>query len=833
MQVALTNSSATTKGFYSKASDDLLPPISLTKDTLNWPLVHDPEGEVNLENWHLSSDESSLFRSPTRRTFPTGIQNLPLSTTMSRLETNTSDRPAAAAGSQRWRFSTKGQYVDPEARGWDLSDEMGRLKLGEVDVATENGPVQTPPKSKLAVAQLGEGSPLDSSTSAGSSPQTPDHQISITHSRGSSADTSISSSQDSSVSTAGNTLQAHAQMKTITSAESKERPHSFSGGLSAADLRRLQQTNDITDADMQKQQSWTHGQPYLDNSNASELSYPSLMNHIHVPQPQPHPNLYRAGLQPNSAPRSAIRDDGVVDYNNVRDYAALSQGVASAPTLPAYVPGQPGGPVAGLGYRQPPRAYPQQGLIGSPNMGYQASHHTAHLSLGSTQQLYDMMLPGLADSHPAVARVQQQHNAFRATHHHSASDPSAMRDPATLALLASNMQAFGPSILGPLPFYPNQYYGAQDAYPRPDLTAAQLMAAARLQQFGGAYGATQASLVDNPAAAIPQSTSLQPGPSANNRKLNLYKTELCRSWEEKGSCRYGAKCQFAHGEEELRKVARHPKYKTEICRTFWVSGSCPYGKRCCFIHTEVPTSGNSNTGGSNTSDNVTPQSNTDGRARSMSTNSDPNDTSVSLLARISAKRNQETNSSTPVDTGAKNISFSRPPTGSLRVDTSSLDGPSVKQNKSAYPSFTSNGILLPTADHIATKSPGPVTAGPDLGRHNAARLEIVGYNNQRPARSSPSSNNNIRHSLNGTDVDLSFKQTTPTQSFNMDNITTPRAGGHIRAGSAGNWASLSRSGHLSAFPHGSSQAGDIIVNTPWSSADLAIGSTRLSEKTWA
>lgn len=51
----------------------------------------------------------------------------------------------------------------------------------------------------------------------------------------------------------------------------------------------------------------------------------------------------------------------------------------------------------------------------------------------------------------------------------------------------------------------------------------------------------------------------QNGPSANNRKLGLYKTELCRSWEEKGSCRYGPKCQFAHGEEEIRKVARHPK----------------------------------------------------------------------------------------------------------------------------------------------------------------------------------------------------------------------------------------------------------------------------------
>jgi hypothetical protein len=41
-------------------------------------------------------------------------------------------------------------------------------------------------------------------------------------------------------------------------------------------------------------------------------------------------------------------------------------------------------------------------------------------------------------------------------------------------------------------------------------------------------------------------------------------TELCRSWEETGTCRYGAKCQFAHGREELRPVQRHPKYKTEV-----------------------------------------------------------------------------------------------------------------------------------------------------------------------------------------------------------------------------------------------------------------------------
>ena len=32
------------------------------------------------------------------------------------------------------------------------------------------------------------------------------------------------------------------------------------------------------------------------------------------------------------------------------------------------------------------------------------------------------------------------------------------------------------------------------------------------------------------------------------KRTSLYKTELCRSFEESGACRYGAKCQFAHGQ---------------------------------------------------------------------------------------------------------------------------------------------------------------------------------------------------------------------------------------------------------------------------------------------
>lgn len=76
----------------------------------------------------------------------------------------------------------------------------------------------------------------------------------------------------------------------------------------------------------------------------------------------------------------------------------------------------------------------------------------------------------------------------------------------------------------------------------------------------------------------------QPNIEDELQKQNLYKTELCRSFTETGVCRYGHKCQFAHGGHELRPVLRHPKYKTEACKTFSITGQCPYGNRCRFIH---------------------------------------------------------------------------------------------------------------------------------------------------------------------------------------------------------------------------------------------------------
>jgi len=41
-----------------------------------------------------------------------------------------------------------------------------------------------------------------------------------------------------------------------------------------------------------------------------------------------------------------------------------------------------------------------------------------------------------------------------------------------------------------------------------------------------------------------------------NPDPRLYKTELCRSYNRTGYCRYGLKCQFAHGIRELRPSPR-------------------------------------------------------------------------------------------------------------------------------------------------------------------------------------------------------------------------------------------------------------------------------------
>ncbi|CAI4058307.1 putative mRNA-binding protein CTH1 SKDI_04G3740 [Saccharomyces kudriavzevii IFO 1802] len=64
----------------------------------------------------------------------------------------------------------------------------------------------------------------------------------------------------------------------------------------------------------------------------------------------------------------------------------------------------------------------------------------------------------------------------------------------------------------------------------------------------------------------------------------LYKTELCESFTIRGYCKYGNKCQFAHGLNELKFKKKSNNYRTKPCINWSKLGYCPYGKRCCFKH---------------------------------------------------------------------------------------------------------------------------------------------------------------------------------------------------------------------------------------------------------
>lgn len=248
-------------------------------------------------------------------------------------------------------------------------------------------------------------------------------------------------------------------------------------------------------------------------------------------------------------------------------------------------------------------------------------------------------------------------------------------------------------------------------------------------------------------------------------------------------------------------------------------------------------------------------SHVEGRPRS---DSDPNEGSTSLLARISAKR-QEPLSAKPgsVSTTPPAAGFGGRP-GSLRVDTSVLDPSAGKQNKSAFPTFTHNGILVSSNDEPPAMSPGPVTAAPDFGRHAAARMDIVGAQvRSRHSRLASSltprvqqrvrktnADPNVRHSFNGSEISLgdfsaNNTPTATTQSsqaqFGLSSDVQPprtaRINGHVRSGSAGNWGSATRAAanHLTAYPLSSIPGGELKANMPW--ADYS-ASRRTAEANW-
>ena len=109
---------------------------------------------------------------------------------------------------------------------------------------------------------------------------------------------------------------------------------------------------------------------------------------------------------------------------------------------------------------------------------------------------------------------------------------------------------------------------------------------------------------------------------------------------------------------------------------------------------------------------------------------------------------------------------------------------------------------------------------------------------QRPVRKT-NADPNVRHSFNGSEIQLDFSASTPTapnqaSQFGLASDVQPprtaRINGHVRSGSAGNWASATRTAsHLTAYPLSSIPGGELKSNMPW--ADYA--SARRTENNWA
>ena len=90
----------------------------------------------------------------------------------------------------------------------------------------------------------------------------------------------------------------------------------------------------------------------------------------------------------------------------------------------------------------------------------------------------------------------------------------------------------------------------------------------------------------NSAGAESYSTCDEMSPEKlQNSNKKTFPTELCKYYECNGYCKYGDKCAYAHGKENLRsKVTNTTAYRTKKCTQFFEQGYCPYGNRCQFAH---------------------------------------------------------------------------------------------------------------------------------------------------------------------------------------------------------------------------------------------------------
>lgn len=84
-------------------------------------------------------------------------------------------------------------------------------------------------------------------------------------------------------------------------------------------------------------------------------------------------------------------------------------------------------------------------------------------------------------------------------------------------------------------------------------------------------GTPSAKVCSDTSSASEHEKTAAAAPAPAQPVVRRLKYEMCKNWREKGECKYGVKCLFAHGEEELTKRGTQPATteapKTEPVKT--------------------------------------------------------------------------------------------------------------------------------------------------------------------------------------------------------------------------------------------------------------------------
>ena len=137
----------------------------------------------------------------------------------------------------------------------------------------------------------------------------------------------------------------------------------------------------------------------------------------------------------------------------------------------------------------------------------------------------------------------------------------------------------------------------------------RLSSSTSTQASAGLSGAGAGAGTQDSQVPWPQSTSPTPASRPSTRRqvedeserpAQLYKTRMCKNYEQAGTCKFGDKCNFAHGKEDLRRGSGGSAassrssgggggsgsscgYKKKLCDRF-AGGSCLYADKCTFAH---------------------------------------------------------------------------------------------------------------------------------------------------------------------------------------------------------------------------------------------------------